>query len=142
MKTPEFLVGVNAEGTAIQMDAQAKRALAVWIKTLAGEKAVLTLKKKVARRSIPANARYWALLTVAAESLWGDASLKDDLHNELAHLLLPLPACPKTGMRRREHTPNLNSPEFQKYVERAQDKLIELGADLSGFDDELRRIAA
>ncbi len=65
------------------------------------------------KRSSAQNRRYWALLTVGAESIWGDVSMKDTLHEEIAHLLLGLPPC---------------------------EKLIELGADLTGWDYELQRM--
>lgn len=124
------------------MHADTRRAMEIWLRTLAGEKVTVTIKKKVSRRSLPQNARYWALLTVAAESLWGDVGMKDDLHNELAYLLLGLPPCPKTGIRRRERTPKLGTDAFGKYMDRCVDKLIEWGADLSAWDEETRRAAA
>lgn len=141
MKTPEFRAGVSETGK-LQMHADTRRAMEIWLLTLAGAEAIVTIRKKVNRRSLPQNARYWALLTVAAESLWGDRSLKDALHEEIAHLLLGLPPCPKTGLRRRQRTPKLNTKEFTTYMDQVVDKLIELGADLSAWDEETRRVAA
>lgn len=141
MRTPEFLAGVTDQGK-LQMHADTRRALEIWLLSLAGERVTVTIRKKVNRRSIAQNARYWALLTVAADSLWGDRALKDDLHEEIAHLLLGLPPCPKTGLRRRQRTPKLNTKEFADYTDRVVDKLIELGADLSAWDEETRRMAA
>ena len=85
---------------------------------------------------------YWALLTVGAESIWGDKSLAEDLHDEIAHLLLALPPCEKTGMRRRQRTPKLNTAEFTRYMDDVACKLIELGADLSAWDSESKRMEA
>ena len=92
-----------------------------------------------ARRSGAQNKRYFALLTVGAESLWGDPSLAEDLHEEIAHLLLALPACEKTGLRRRMHTPKLNTAEFTAYMDLVERKLVELGADLSGWGEQERK---
>lgn len=138
---PTFTVTVSPTGR-LQFPEQERRALDMWLLTLAGERVVVSVRKKGSARSLPQNARYWALLTVAAESLWGDRSLKDALHDEIAHLLLGLPPCPKTGLRRRQRTPRLNTKEFTTYMDQVVDKLIELGADLSEWDQETRRAAA
>lgn len=91
-------------------------------------------------RTSAQNRRYWALITVGADSLWGDRSEKERLHEEVAHLLLGLPACEKTGLRRRMRTPKLNTAEFARYTEDVSHKLVELGADLSEWDAEEQRM--
>lgn len=139
--TPVFTVNVS-QGGQLQFPAPDRRALDMLLLTLAGKRVEVIVREKKSRRSLPQNARYWALLTVAAESLWGDRSLKDSLHDEIAHLLLGLPPCAKTGFRRRQRTPKLNTAEFAKYTDLVVDKLIELGADLSAWDEETRRAAA
>jgi hypothetical protein len=88
------------------------------------------------RRSLPANRRYWALLTCAAESLGWDDPI-EALHEELAHLILSLP--PVNGLRRRMRTPKLTSHEFTVYMDRVEAKLIDLGADLSDWGEHERR---
>jgi hypothetical protein len=93
------------------------------------------------KRSHKQNARHWALLTVAAESLWGDRSEKDTLHEELAQMYFALPPCPKTGLRRRRRTPQTNTQEFAQFHEWCVQKVIKLGADLSAWDEEAERAA-
>lgn len=111
-----------------------------WAKTLPpGLELDIEIREHKEKRSSKANARYWALLTVGADSLWGDVSMKDALHEELAHLILGLPACPKTGLRRRMRTPKLNTAEFSRYVDMCAQRLIELGADLSEWESMTRK---
>ena len=102
------------------------------------------VRPRQSRRSSAQNRRYWALLAVGAESLWGDPSLAEDLHEEIAHLLLALPACEKTGLRRRMRTPKLNTAEFTRYMDLVERKLVEFGADLSewGAREEQQERAA
>lgn len=108
------------------------------IVALTGKDVVVTVSERRSLRSGAQNRRYWALLTVGARSLWEDPSEKDNLHEEIAHLLLALPPCEKTGMRRRKRTPKLNTEEFGRYMDDVANKLIELGADLSQWDEEER----
>ena len=131
MDTPIRAV-VHQEGTRLLLNTENRERL----KALAGE--AIEIRKVRKARSSPQNRRYWALLTVAAESLWGDRSQAEALHEEIAHLLLALPPCEKTGLRRRMRTPKLNTREFAQYCDRVVDKLIELGADLTGWDEEER----
>lgn len=107
---------------------------------LAGKAITLTLKRLTSKRSIAQNRRYWALLTVGAESLWGDEAQAEALHEEVAYLLLKLPDCPKTGLRRRMRTPELETDEFGRYMDRVAEKLIEFGADLSDWDAYAQRL--
>lgn len=97
------------------------------------------IRKKRDQRTSAQNRRYWALLTVAAESLWGDRSQAEALHEDIAYELLKLPNDEKTGGRRRMRTPKLNTQEFGRYMDVVVDKLIELGADLSEWDQEVER---
>lgn len=123
-----------------KLDPAIRQQLATALQTYAGRTVEITISEKRNRRSLAQNRRYFALLTTAAESLWGDRSMKDQLHEEVAHALLGLPPCPKTGIRLRMRTPKLETPEFAAYMDRVADKLIELGADLSTWDEEARRM--
>lgn len=106
-----------------------------WVRDLPdGLEIDIEVREHKNKRSLSQNARYWALLTVGAISLWEDESMKDSLHEELAHLILGLPPCPKTGLRRRMRTPKLNTSEFSRYMDLCAQRLIELGADLSEWD--------
>jgi hypothetical protein len=134
----QFVGPVALDG---KLDADVRVQVADYIRTFAGETIELNVRKYKSKRSLAQNARYWALLTCGAISLWEDPSQTEVLHEEIAHLLLALPPCEKTGLRRRMRTPKLNTSEFSVYMERVQDKLIELGADLSDWDDYTRRFA-
>ena len=116
--------------------------IAEYIRTFAGTRIEISVKAYKSKRSAAQNNRYWALLAVAATSLWEDPSEAGTLHEEIAHLLLALPPCEKTGMRRRMRTPKLNTQEFSVYMDRVVDKLIELGADLSAWDAETEKVEA
>lgn len=105
---------------------------------LAGQS--VEIRQKREQRTSAQNRRYWALLTVAADSLWGDRSQVEELHEDIAYELLKLPSDARTGGRRRMRTPKLNTKDFGAYMDRVVDKLIELGADLSEWDDEQRRM--
>ena len=94
------------------------------------------------KRTLKQNSRYWALMTVGAESLWEDRSMKNSLHEELAHMYFGLPPCPKTGLRRRRRTPATGSDEFGKFMDWCVRKLVDLGADLSGWDEEAQKVEA
>ena len=125
-----------------QLPLATRRIIVQYCRAHVGTLLEIRLRPWKARRSTAQNARYWALLAVAATSLWGDPSDKDNLHEEIAHLLLALPPCPKTGLRRRRATPSLNTREFAEYTDLVADKLIELGADLSSWDAEAERVSA
>lgn len=134
-----FVGQVDASG---KLDPDVRIQVADYLRTFAGVPVEISVRQYKSKRSHAQNARYWALLTVGAISLWEDPSLKDDLHEEIAHLLLGLPPCPKTGLRRRQRTPKLNTAEFTVYMDRVADKLIELGADLSDWDAETQKVEA
>lgn len=102
---------------------------------LAGQPVELVVRP-TARRSRPANSRYWALLTVAARSLgWDDGP--EALHEAVAQQLLALPVDPRTGLARRQRTPALRSAQFAEYVDMVEAFLTHLGADLTGWQDEV-----
>jgi hypothetical protein len=132
----QFCGAVGRDG---KLDPDVRIQIADYLRTFAGETVEINVRKYKSKRSLAQNARYWALLTVGAASLWEDPSEAETLHEEIAHLLLALPKCEKTGMRRRRRTPKLNSAEFTEYMDRVEMKLVELGADLTGWDDLVRR---
>lgn len=140
MATPCVTAGrVTAAGQLLQVRSERRRFDQALL-AFAGAPVELELRLRKSTRTGAQNARYWALLTVAALDLWGDPSLKDTLHEELAHALLGLPPCPKTGFRRRQRTPRLNTRDFARYTDLVADKLVELGADLSAWDEETTRV--
>ena len=91
MTKPCITVGrVTAEGQLLQSRSERRTFEAAWPR-FAGQKVELELRVWKSKRTTAQNARYWALLTVGATSLWGRSLLKDTLHDELAHVLLGLP---------------------------------------------------
>lgn len=59
-------------------------------------------------------------------------------------MLLALPPCERTGLRRRMRTPKLNTTEFGAYMDLVERKLVELGADLSAwgaYQEQMERAA-
>ena len=106
--------------------------LATSCPVLAGR--LVVIRERKAQRSTQANNRYWALLTVAARELGYDAV--DDLHEGLALKLLPLPSV-IPGVPRRKRTPKLNTAEFAAYCEAVERFLIEMGVDLSEWQEEI-----
>lgn len=141
MKKQSFRARVDADGRLL-MAPDVKRAYGMGIAARAGKELRITVAIWKDQRSLAQNSRYWALLTVGAESLWGDKALAEQLHEDMAHLLLALPPDPKTGQRRREHTPDQDTAEFNDYMTRVEEKLIELGADLTEWDAVSERMAA
>lgn len=132
----QFVGDVSQSG---KLDTDVRVQVADYIRTFAGGKIEINIRKYNSKRSLAQNARYWALITVGAASLWEDPSEAETLHEEIAHLLLALQPCPKTGLRRRMRTPKLNTAEFTVYMDRVERKLVELGADLSDWDQLIRR---
>lgn len=133
-----------AEPALARLLIQGRRVSLHWFpESIGGLKAlhdcVVEVRRHKRKRTGRQNSRYWALLTVGAVSLWEDASMTDALHEEIAYLLLKLPDCPKTGLRRRMRTPKLNTEEFGRYMDMVANKLIELGADLSTWDAEVEK---
>lgn len=141
MKKQSFRARVDEHGQLL-MNPETKRAYEMGIAARAGKDVRLTLSIWKDQRSLAQNARYWALLTVGAESLWGDKALAEQLHEDMAQLLLALPPDPKTGQPRRERTPDQDTAEFNDYMRRVEEKLIELGADLTEWDAVSERMAA
>lgn len=98
---------------------------------LAGQTVVIRERK--AQRSVQANARYWALLTVAARELGYDDV--EELHEGIAQKLLPLPTL-ADGLPRRRRTPKLNTKEFAEYTDAVERFFrMELNLDLSGWEE-------
>ena len=138
-------VGDVVPGKSLKvLDADTRQLIAAFIdeRFEVGERIEVVVRRYKSKRSLAQNSRYWALLTIGAESIWGDRSLAEDLHEEIAHLLLARPPCEKTGLRRRMRTPKLNTAEFTVYMDAVTDKLIELGADLTKWLEESERMAA
>lgn len=137
MRVPDFIVvGVpSAEGHL--PDAVRGRILAQ-LRKYPGVPMEIRIRQHKAKRSVQANARYWALLTVGARSLGYDEV--EDLHEAVAWKLLRLPDDERTGTPRRHRTPNLNTSEFKDYSDATERLLIEYGADLTGWEEEAERI--
>lgn len=133
--TQPILGMVKPDGSGLSLDSTNREAL----RALAGK--AIEIRRKVNHRTLKQNARHWALMTVGAESLWEDRGMKDQLHEELAHLYFGLPPCPKTGLRRRRRTPDTDTKEFAAFHEWCVHKLIDLGADLSAWDAEAAHAA-
>jgi len=106
------------------------------LKALNGK--VVAIREDKPKRSTQANRRYWALLTVAARSLGYD--VVEELHEAVAWKLLRIDDDPITGTPRRKRTPKLNSSEFKDYTDAVERVLLEYGADLTGWDDEMDRM--
>lgn len=139
MKQPDFQIVATPTADG-HLPKRTRLRILARLKTHAGVETEIVIRPYKAKRSGAQNRRYWALLTVGARALWGDPSESETLHEEVAHLLLALPVCEKTGLRRRQRTPKLNTQEFGDYMELVAMKLIELGADLSEWDAESERI--
>lgn len=93
---------------------------------------IVSVMPRKAKRSMQANRRYWALLTVAAEELGYDSV--EELHEGIAMHLLRLPEL-VPGVPRRRRTPSLNSAEFKEYTDAVERFLqMELGVDLTGWE--------
>jgi hypothetical protein len=123
---------VDAHG---RLQLRDRAAFAADVSALAGHLVEVVVRPS-ARRSAPANNRYWALLTVAARSLgWDDGP--EALHEAVAQQLLALPVDTRTGLPRRQRTPALRSAQFAEYVDTVEAFLTHLGADLTGWQDEV-----
>lgn len=117
-------------------------AIAGRLRRYTGKAVSIEIKAYRRKRSSQQNRRYFALLTLGCRELGWEVREKDRLHDEIAHLLLPLPPCPITGIRRRQRTPNLETVEFNTYMDDVARTLINFGADLTDWDEEERRAAA
>ena len=107
---------------------------------LANSRVELIVRKRRARRSNQANRRYFALLQIAAPQLGYDDV--EELHDGLAFKFLGVPPDERTGLARRRHTPKCDTAEFANYTDACERYLrIDLGLDLSGWDDAEDQIA-
>ncbi len=107
-----------------------------------GKPVSIEIKAYRRKRTTKQNRRYFALLTLGCKELGWDPNETTKLHDEIAHILLPLPPCPITGIRRRRHTPQLETVEFNNYMDDVARILIGYGADLTDWDEEERKQAA
>lgn len=104
-------------------------------------KVVIHVRPWKAKRSSKANARYWALLTVAARELGEDSV--EDLHESVSMHLLRLPDDERTGLPKRRRTPTLNTAEFADYTDACERFFrLELRLDLSDWEREIERMEA
>jgi len=138
--TPTPLVWLGDVDASGRLRLDRRPAFVRHLHTLAGQRVEVIVRPRTKRRSLAQNARYWALLTVAAESLGWGAEARQDLHEEVAFRLLALPPCAKTGLRRRKRTPKLGTAEFGRYMDDVVRLLLEFGADLSEWDAEEQRL--
>lgn len=119
-----------SEAPAYYGKADATGKLVVDCPALAGRYVVVRERKAI--RSVEANRRYWALLTVAARELGYDDV--EELHEGVALKLLPLPSL-ADGLPRRRRTPRLNTAEFSEYVDAVERFCrMELKLDLTDWD--------
>lgn len=78
MKTPEFPADVSEKG-ALQMPANTRRAMEIWLLSLVGKRVVVRVSEEESLRSLKANAYYWSqVMTVAEEANIGYT--KDEFH--------------------------------------------------------------
>lgn len=90
------------------------------------------IRERKSKRSVAANRRYWALLTLAARDLGYDDV--EELHEGVALKLLRLPEI-VPGVPRRRRTPALNTQEFTEFVDGAERLLTNMGANLTGWQE-------
>jgi len=137
VKVPEFVVVDTPTDDGRLSDVSRGRILA-HLRRYAGQPQEIRIRPYKAKRSLAANARYWALLTLGARSIGYDEV--EDLHEAVAFKLLRLPDDERIGTPRRHRTPNLNTTEFKDYCDAVERLLIEYGADLTGWEAEAERI--
>lgn len=141
MKGPLLLLsGVEADAEG-HIAPQYRGRILNTLRTYPGIALDIEIRRHRSKRSLKQNNRHWALMTIAAEQLWGDKSEKDTLHEELAHMYFALPPCPKTGMRRRRRTPDTDTKEFADFHEWCVDQLTQMpDVDLTEWENEARRL--
>jgi hypothetical protein len=133
---PVFLCTIDARGR-VQLERPIDYGR--WLMTLAGERGEMIVRKRRTRRSNQANARYWALLTVAAREIGYDDP--EDLHEGLALKFLRLTDDEKTGLPRRQRTPKCSTSEFADYTDKCERYFVnDLHLDLTGWSDECDRL--
>lgn len=137
MKVPDFAIVGTPDAEGRLADHLRGRILA-HLRKHVGVALEIRIRPHKAKRSIQANARYWALLTCGARSLGYDDV--EELHEAVAWKLLRLPDDERTGTPRRHRTPNLNTSEFKDYTDATERLLIEYGADLTDWEREAERI--
>jgi hypothetical protein len=94
---------------------------------------LVSLTKKKPLRSIKANRRYFAIVTMAAMQL-GSVADKADVHEGLRFKLLPLPPL-FPGVPRARSTADLDTAEFADYVANAEAYLAtEHGVDFTDWE--------
>ena len=128
MAVPVIITNVSAEGT---LSSQVRRQVATLLRGMAGRTVQIRVGLHKSPRSVPQNARYWAMVQAGAESLGFTPA---DLHEAIAWKLLREPDDLRLGTTpRRQRTPKMNTQEFVDFVNAAEQLLLEYGADLSAW---------
>lgn len=131
---------VGLVDTSGKLDPDVRGQVAEYLKSFAGLRVEIRIRQYKDKRSNQQNARYWALLTVAAKSMGYDSP--NDLHEDVAMKLLQIPDLSPLGTPRRRRTPKLNTQEFTDYMDAVERLVIEYGADLTDWHAETERIEA
>lgn len=104
----------------------------VWAATLApwaGKRVVVTVETERQRRSVQANARYWACVVPLFQQVWSDARVRaglpgytrEEVHEVLVQVVAGCEDGPLPGSRVRVRTSEMDSPTFAKYVQRCEE---------------------
>lgn len=109
--TPVFAATVDERGG---LHAEDRPAFAGYLRTLAGQRVTLTVKKYRKARTSPQSRYYYGVcIAVLAEHLGYD---RDELHEALAFKFLPLTG-PDDPLPRRRSTADLTTAEMTDYIE-------------------------
>ncbi len=93
------------------------------VRKLEGKLVEVVIRQVRTRRTLRANAFYWAVVIALMGEEFGYE--KDEMHEVLAMRFLRIEDCPITGSPRRRRTPECDTKDFAEYV----DACIRLAAE-------------
>lgn len=108
---PTFAAAVDEQG---RLHAENRSALSNYLRSLAGQRVTLTVKKYRKQRTSPQSRYYYGVVVaLLAEHLGYD---RDEMHQALAFKFLALTG-PDDPLPRRRSTADLNTAEMTNYIE-------------------------
>jgi hypothetical protein len=108
----QFCGGVDTRG---RLDPDVRIQVADYLRTFAGQRVEIGVRKYRAQRTPPQNRYYFGVVVKMLAEYCGYEL--EEMHQALAMKFLRIEDCPLTGAPRRKRTPKCDTKEFADYVD-------------------------
>jgi hypothetical protein len=120
-KVPEWPVEVRENGEGFTVATGYRSGFKAWLKTMAGEKVFMVLRKATRKRSVSQNAFWWAVVVPMFAERCGYMPYEHDaVHDELMRVLVGLKEDSHPELKIRRSSTDLSTQEFNRLIEQAQ----------------------